>query len=107
MIYSDEGYRNSIKAIDFEQFMIRTLGFEQLTKLKLYKEIGGELVRFTGIQANSDGSYAFETLDGVEEINLIEIDLPERIDDEIESEILKIANTIANEYSWIIDLRDE
>lgn len=107
IIYSDEVYKNSIKAIDFKQFMTRTLGFEESTKLRFYKEICGEMIRLTGIQANSNGSYAFETLDGVEDINLIEIDVPNRIDHEIENEVLKIANIIAKKYAWIVDLRDE
>ncbi|WP_214629724.1 hypothetical protein [Paenibacillus agaridevorans] len=75
--------------------------------MRFYKEICGELIRLTGIQANSDGNYAFDTLDGVENINLIEIDVPSRLDFETENEIVKIANIIAKEYSWIIDLREE
>jgi hypothetical protein len=40
------------------------------------KEIGGEVIKIMGIFANSQGNYAFDSLDGIEEINLIEIAIP-------------------------------
>jgi hypothetical protein len=60
------------------------------------------IIRVQGILANSNGSYAFDTLDGVEEINLIEIDIPDPLDPETEEYIMEIANSIAREFSWCI-----
>ncbi|WP_240632989.1 hypothetical protein [Paenibacillus montanisoli] len=53
--------------------------------------------------ADKIGNYGFNTLDGIEEVNLIEIDLPRYIDDMLEQTITEIAIAIANEFSWEID----
>ncbi|ULO08524.1 hypothetical protein H1230_06875 [Paenibacillus sp. 19GGS1-52] len=105
MIYSEQ-YRTTIKTNDIEQFLSQSLGLTKVDRLRFSKEICGELIRITGLIANLNGSYAFDTLDGIEEINLIEIDLPVRTNKEIENTILQITNEIAKEYNWIIDLRE-
>lgn len=105
IIYSEQ-YKKTIKTNDIEQFLSGSLGFTKVDCLRFSKKISGEIVIITGILANSNGGYAFDTLDGVEEINLIEIDVPARTNQEIEDTILQVANAIANEYSWIIDLRE-
>ncbi|MDO3413397.1 hypothetical protein QWJ34_26850 [Saccharibacillus sp. CPCC 101409] len=104
-IYSDENYAKKIKTVDVEQFFIQSLRFKKISNLRFSKIIYDESVTATGILANSNGGYAFETLEGVEEINLIEIDIPLMIDSEIEKAILEIANAIASKYSWIIEER--
>ncbi|MCW3792045.1 hypothetical protein OM416_10660 [Paenibacillus sp. LS1] len=104
-IYSDENYIKKIKTIDIEQFVTQSLGFKKISNLKFSKIIYGESVVATGILVNTNGGYAFDTLEGVEEINLIEIDIPLMIDIKIEKAILEIANTIASKYSWIIEER--
>lgn len=106
MVYSDEQYRTTIKTNDIEQFLIGALDLKPISKLRFSKELSGALIIVTGILADSNGSYAFDSLDGVEEINLIEIDVPVKINQEIMDEILYIADAIANEFSWIIDLRE-
>lgn len=53
----------------------------------------------TGIMADVNGNYAFDNLDGVEEVNLIEIEVHDSIDEKIEDEITRIAFAIAAEYS--------
>ncbi|MCZ1265969.1 MULTISPECIES: hypothetical protein [Paenibacillus] len=104
-IYSDENYTKKVKNVDIEQFFTQSLVFKKISNLRFSKIIYGESVTATGILADSNGGYAFETLEGVEEINLIEIDIPLMIDSEIETEILEIANAIASKYSWIIEER--
>lgn len=52
---------------------------------------------------NIDTFLIGNSLDGVEEINLIEIDIPEKINDDLEKVIFHIARAIAKEYSWVID----
>ena len=71
--------------------------------MKFYKEIGGEVINITGIPANTQGNYAFNSLEGVEEISLIEIAIPWMINDNLEKSISDIVNAIVNEYSWIVD----
>lgn len=105
MIFSEQ-YRTTIKTNDIEQFLSQSLGFTKVYSLRFTNEICGELIRITGLLANLNGSYAYDTLDGIEEINLIEIDVPTRINKEIEDTILQITNEIADEYNWIIDLRE-
>ncbi|MDT9722832.1 hypothetical protein QVE09_28460 [Paenibacillus sp. ClWae2A] len=104
-IYSDENYIKKIKTADIEQFLIQSLEFKKISDLRFSKIIYGESVTATGILANSNGGYAFDTLEGIEEINLIEIDIPLMTNIEIEKAILEIANTISSKYSWIIEER--
>lgn len=68
--------------------------------------ICGELVTAQGISANQKGNYAFDTLDDVKEINLIEIDIPQASTVQMEDEIKEIVYAIAEEFSWIVDLRE-
>ncbi|MMZ69580.1 hypothetical protein D1872_324450 [compost metagenome] len=89
-----------------EEFLIGSLGLKRTSKLRFLREISGEIVRVTGILVNSDGSYSFNTLDDVEEINLIEIDVPAKLNQDITDAIIEIAETIANKFSWVIDLRE-
>lgn len=96
-------YTKKIKSMVLERYLICNLGFTKTSHLKFCKEINGELVRLTGIPANLNGNYAFDTLEGVEEINLIEIDVPRYTDETIELEISGIAISITKEFSWIID----
>ncbi|SEM07031.1 hypothetical protein [Paenibacillus sp. OK003] len=105
MIYSDEKYIKKIKTIEIEKFFIKTLEFNKISRLKFSKSINNELIIATGLLADSKGSYAFYNLDRIEEINLIEIDIPQEINIEIEESILEIANAIASKFSWIIDER--
>lgn len=104
-IYSDQNYMEKIKTVDIEEFFTQTLEFRKISSLKFSKVIYGELVIATGILANSNGSYAYDTLDGIKEINLIEIDIPVMLNIEIEEAILEIANKIASKFSWIINER--
>lgn len=106
MLCSDATYSGKIKTDVFEKYLLMTLNLRKDSSLKFSKELNGQYIRITGILANSYGNYAFNTLDGVEEINLIEIDVPSFIDDEIEKEILRIAFAIAKEFSWDIYNRD-
>ncbi|NGZ77713.1 hypothetical protein [Saccharibacillus alkalitolerans] len=105
MIYSDEKYTKKIKAIEIEKFFIEILEFNKISNLKFSKMINDELIIATGLLAESEGSYAFYTLEGIKEINLIEIDIPQKMNIEIEESILEIANAIASKFSWIVDER--
>lgn len=106
-IYSDEHYAGRIKTIDIERFFMNVLGFEKKSNLRFSKVISGEEVQATGYLANAQGGYAFYTLDGIEEINLIEIDIPFQMNMELEEFILAAAYQIAKHYSWIVDERRE
>lgn len=106
MIYSDVVYKNNIKTEAIEQFFVEILEFKKTSSLKFSKEVCNELVTATGILADPNGNYAFDTLDGYEEINLIEIVIPHKMTYEIEEEIKSMANAIANEFSWLIDYRE-
>lgn len=106
-IYSDESYAGRIKTIDIERFFIEVLAFEKTDSLKFCKVVSGEPVSATGYLANARGGYAFDTLDGIEEINLIEIDIPLQMNMELEKFILAAAYQIAKRYSWIVDERRE
>lgn len=55
-----------------------------------------------GISADANGNYAFNFHEGVEKINLIEIEVPDSLDEKIEDEITKIAFAIAAEYLWCV-----
>jgi hypothetical protein len=105
-IYSDNHYEMKVKEEHIEQFLIKKLNFIQVSKMRFSIEINGELITATGILADSNGNYAFNSLDDLTEINLIEIDIPDRMNNDIEEEINNIANAIANEFSWLIEIRE-
>lgn len=69
----------------------------------MYDYIQGRTITLTGIYANSEGSYAFNSLNGIEEINLIEIDIPDDLNGEIEEAISNIVMAIAKEFSWCVE----
>lgn len=98
-----EKYITKIKTKELEQYLCFNLCFSKDSNLKYFKEINGQLVRATGIPADTNGGYAFNSLDGIEEINLIKLDIPKYLDNTLERAILDIANAIANEFSWTID----
>lgn len=100
-IHSND-YSLKIKSGVLENFIIY-LGFKKVSHLEFIKEINGERIKITGILADLDCCYSFDALDGIEEINLIEIDLPLYIDDNLEQVISKLAIDIAKKFSWIID----
>ncbi|MDQ0059928.1 hypothetical protein [Paenibacillus harenae] len=101
-IHSDD-YTKKVTSKNLEHYLINNLGFEKVSHLTFYKELHGEPIELRGIPAELDGSYAFNTLEGVEEVNLIEIDLPRSISDILEHAITGIAIAISKEFSWIID----
>ncbi|CAH1226857.1 hypothetical protein PAECIP111891_06014 [Paenibacillus allorhizoplanae] len=101
-IHSDD-YTQKIKSEVLEHYLLSKFGFTKVGHLKFIKEINGETVEIMGIPANPNGGYAFNTLDGIEEVNLIEIDLPRYIDGNLEHSISEIAISIAKEFSWMID----
>ena len=101
-IHSDD-YTKKVKSRILEQYLVNNLSFEKVNHLTFCKKLNGEPIKVTGIPAEQDGSYAINTLDGIEEVNLIEIDLPRHIDDILEHAITEIAINIAKEFSWIID----
>lgn len=45
----------------------------------------------------------FFTLEGIEEVNVVEIDLPESVNKNLERVISDIAVAISNEFAWVID----
>ncbi|WP_426451955.1 hypothetical protein ACP26L_07715 [Paenibacillus sp. S-38] len=96
-------YTNKIRTDILENYLTRSLGFTKVSHLRFTKEVIGEVVNLTGIHANLNGSYAFNTLEGIEEVNLIEIDVPRYTNDIIEKTISEIAVQITKEFSWIID----
>ncbi|MEC0090878.1 hypothetical protein [Paenibacillus macquariensis] len=98
-----EHYTKKIKSKVLEEYLTSQLKFTTVSHLVFRKEVCGEFIRLTGIPANSNGNYAISTLEGVEEINLIEIDVPINMDDTLELVISDIANAIVKEFSWIID----
>ncbi|MCM3626257.1 hypothetical protein M3194_02600 [Paenibacillus glycanilyticus] len=101
-IHSDD-YTKKVKSKILEQYLVHILEFEKESHLTFSKEINGERIKIRGIPADNDGNYGFDTLEGIEEVNLIEIDLPKYIDDILEQTIAEIATAIAKEFSWIID----
>lgn len=101
-IHSDD-YTKNVKSKILEQYLISNLAFEKVSHLTFCKELHGERIRLRGIQAGLDGNYAYDTLEGIEEVNLIEIDLPSYIIDTLDHAIANIAIAISNRFSWIID----
>lgn len=102
-IYSDPNYIGRVQTIDIEYFFLTELKFDKIRNLRFSKMIQGELVIATGILAKPNGNYSYDTLDEIEEINLIEIDIPFHMTIELQASILKIANQIAQTFSWHID----
>lgn len=96
-------YTKQIDSNVLEYYLTCNLGFTKVSHLRFIKEIYGEIVEITGIAAKPNGGYAFSTLEGIEEVNLIEIDLPRNINDILEESISEIANSIAKKFSWMID----
>ncbi|WP_409345899.1 hypothetical protein [Paenibacillus sp. MBLB4367] len=101
-IHSDD-YTKKVKSRILEQYLINNLGFEKVSHLTFCKKLHGEKIRLRGIPAGLDGNYAYDTLEGIEEVNLIEIDLPSYINDILEHAISNVAIAISKEFSWIID----
>lgn len=101
-LYSDDNYSGRIKTEVLEEYLLSTLNLRKESNLKFSKELNGVRIIITGITADANGNYAFDTLDGVEEVNLIEIEVPCSIDEKIEDEITGIAFAIAAEYSWCV-----
>ncbi|WP_240421804.1 hypothetical protein [Paenibacillus periandrae] len=102
-ICSDAMYSKKIRTEVLEEYLVSMLKFTKESNLIFSMESGGEIVRITGIPANSQGNYAFNSLEGVEEVNLIEIAVPWKINDDSEKVISDIAKAITKEYAWIID----
>lgn len=102
-IYSDTLHSKYIRTVVFEKYLLSDLKFNKESNLKFFKEIGGEVLRINGIPANSQGNYAYDSLEGVEEINLIEIAVPWKITGDSEKKVIDIANDIAKQFSWMID----
>lgn len=101
-IHSDD-YTKKVNAGLLEQYLICELGFEKVRHLIFCKELYGDRIWLKGLPSDLNGCYAIYTLEGVEEVNLIEIDLPRNINDILENAIASIAMAIAKEFSWIID----
>ena len=104
-IYSQD-YSTSINKEIIEEFLLTTLKFSKDYNLEYYKEIFNQKIKLRGILANSGGNYAFNSYDEFNEINLIEIDIPNSNSTNLEDEIISIAKSIAKEYSWLIDHRE-
>ncbi len=82
-IHSDD-YSKKLMSRKLEHYLINNLGFDKISHLTFHKELYGEPIKVRGIPADLDGSYAIETLEGIEEVNLFEIDLPRSISDILE-----------------------
>ncbi|MDK8179551.1 hypothetical protein [Paenibacillus sp. UMB4589-SE434] len=102
-ICSDRLYSKKIRVNQLDEYIVTILQFTKKSNLIYIKEIDGEVIRIMGIPANSQGNYAFDSLDGIEEINLIEIAVPWSINDVLEKKITDLANAIAKDFSWMID----
>lgn len=98
-----KNYAEKVKAEILEKFLVGNLGFEKISHLKFSKELCGEWIGITGISASLEGNYAFFTLEGIEEVNVVEIDLPESVNKNLERVISDIAVAISNEFAWVID----
>jgi hypothetical protein len=101
-LYSDDNYSGKINTEVIEEYLQTTLNLLKKSSLKFVKELDEVKIIVTGILADANGNYAFDTLDGINEINLIEIGVPDGIDKSIEDEILKIAFAIAKKFSWCV-----
>lgn len=101
-LYSDDNYSKRIKTEVLEGYLLKSLNLRKEGSLKFSKELNGIRIILTGIMADTDGNYAFDNLEGIEEVNLIEIEIPDNINKKIEDEITRIAFDIAGEYSWCV-----
>lgn len=100
------GYAKTVRTEVLERFVVGTLGFEQTGPLQFTKTLHshGAHVGLKGIAANADGSYAYYTLEGVEEVNLVEVILPATmIDEPLERAITGLVMAIVDEFGWCID----
>jgi hypothetical protein len=101
-LFSDDKYSGKILTDALECFLLDELKFTKERTLVFSKRINGENIRLSGILADANGNYAHDTIDGLNEINLIEIDIPDAIDSQIEERILEIAIEIGKKFSWCI-----
>ncbi|MFB6362581.1 hypothetical protein ACFCP7_00790 [Paenibacillus elgii] len=81
-IYSDTLHSKYIRTEVLEKYLVSNLKFNKESNLMFFKEISGEIIKINGIPANSQGNYAYDSLEGVEKINLIEIAVPWKIEDD-------------------------
>lgn len=102
-ICSDTLHSKYIRTVVLEEYLLSHLKFNKESNLKFFKEIGGEVIRINGIPASSQGNYAYDSLEGVEEINMIELAVPWKITGDSEKEVIDIANDIAKQFLWMID----
>lgn len=102
-IHSDK-FASFLKTDALDNFLLINMNCTKLSKLVFTKEVSGDSIIIRGIKANSQGNYAYDSLDEFSEVNLIEIDIPDNSDDALETEILKIAQKISNEFLWKIYL---
>ncbi|WP_116190827.1 hypothetical protein [Paenibacillus taihuensis] len=98
-----ENYTEKVQSKILENYLVNILGFQKVSHLTFCKALHGESIRLRGIPAGLNGNYAYDTLEGIEEVNLIEIDLPNYSNDIIETDISNVAIAISKELSWIID----
>ncbi|WP_340022015.1 hypothetical protein MHI24_23920 [Paenibacillus sp. FSL K6-1096] len=96
-------YAKTVRTEVLERFVVQNLGFEQTGPLQFTKALDGAHVGLKGIAANADGSYAYYTLEGVEEVNLVEVILPAMIDEPLEGAITGLVMAIVDEFHWCID----
>ena len=101
-LFSDDEYSRRISIETLEQFLLDEMNFTKESNLVFSKRIGEEYIKLRGILANSYGNYAYDTLEGINEVNLIEIDIPDIIFPQVEEHILEIANAIGKKFSWYI-----
>ncbi|OMG01591.1 hypothetical protein BK146_05875 [Paenibacillus sp. FSL R7-0333] len=98
------GYAKTVRTEVLERFFISTMRFEKIGPLSFSKALHGAHIGVKGISANSDGSYAYYTLEGIEEVNLVEVILPAtKIDEPLERAITGLVMAIVDEFHWCID----
>lgn len=97
------GYAKTVRTEVLERFFISSMGFDKICPLSFSKAFHGTHIGVKGISANSDGSYAYYTLEGIEAVNLVEVMLPAMIDEQLEHAITALAMAIADEFGWCID----
>ncbi|WP_339313187.1 hypothetical protein [Paenibacillus sp. FSL M7-0896] len=97
------GYAKTVRTEVLERFFISTMRFEKIGPLSFSKALHGAHIGVKGISANSDGSYAYYTLEGIEEVNLVEVILPVMMDKQLEHAITALAMAIVDEFHWCID----
>ena len=99
-------FASFIKTDEIEKFFVLKLKCRKLCALIFTKELGKSSITIRGIHADPQGNYGYDSSDVLNEINLIEIDIPENIDISVETEIMKFAKKISKEFLWEIDLGD-